>query len=265
MADERTVLGESKDGICRLTLNRPARLNAMNPDLLTSLHSHLAEAANDPAVRVIMIAGNGKGFCAGQDLNDRDPRKIDWPLDLEAIQKELFHPLVLLMRMMDKPIIVAVGGVAAGAGCSLALAGDIVIAAQSAKFIFSFAKVGLSADAGLGWQLVHALGPARARALLMTAATLGGADAAACGLVTKCVNDDALESEALSLARQFANGPALAYAGIKAAVRAAQEAPDLATYLLEEARLQGLAGKSDDYREGVLSFLESRPAQFRGR
>lgn len=209
MADEPNGSRRLKYGICRLTLNRPARLNAMNPDLLTSLHSHLAEVANDPAVRVIMIAGNGKGFCAGQDLNDRDPRKIDWPLDLEAIQKELFHPLVLLMRMMDKPIIVAVGGVAAGAGCSLALAGDIVIAAQSAKFIFSFAKVGLSADAGLGWQLVHALGPARARALLMTAATLswrrGRCRLRSCYQVRERRRPG--EARPSRFARQFANGP----------------------------------------------------------
>jgi 2-(1,2-epoxy-1,2-dihydrophenyl)acetyl-CoA isomerase len=247
-----------------ISLNRPGRLNALTAPMLASLRRHLDEAEVDPAIRAILLTGQGKAFCAGQDLNDRDPRRVAWPLDLEAIQKEHFHPVVRSMASASKPIVVAVNGVASGAGASLALAGDIVIAADAARFIFSFAQVGLSVDAGGGWHLVKALGAARARALLMTGAALSGSEAAEIGLVWRCVPEAQLQATAMSIARSLAEGPGIALGLIKQAISSATDL-SFEAYLAEEARLQGITGASEDYREGVLSFLEKRPAQFTGR
>ncbi len=263
---EKTVLrDEPAPGVVRLTLNRPERLNALTGELLGRLNELLRDCQEDGAVRCVLVAGAGNNFCAGQDLNDRDPRKWDSPPDLEAIQKDLFHPVIKAMRAMEVPVIVAVQGVAAGAGSSLALAGDIVLAARSAKFIQSFSKVGLSVDAGGGWQLVSALGPARARGLLMTAGTLGGEEAAQAGLIWKCVHDDALEEEALALAITLSTGPTRAFAAIKAAVASTESAGNFDHYLQTEAELQGRTGRTGDYREGILAFLEKRPPAFRGK
>ena len=262
--DPDAVLTEHQSGLCILTLNRPQRLNALNAGMLRLLHAHLSACAADDSIRTIVLTGAGKGFCAGQDLNDRDPRKLTAPLDLEAIQKDLFHPLILLMRQMPKPVIVAVNGIAAGAGSSLALAGDLVLAASSAKFVQSFVKVGLSVNEGGGWHLVKALGPMRARALLLKGEALTAEDAAKLGLITSCLPDAELMQAALKLAAQLASGPAKAHAAIKAAINAAMQASNFESYLQVEAALQGEAGFSADYREGVLSFLERRPAQFKG-
>jgi 2-(1,2-epoxy-1,2-dihydrophenyl)acetyl-CoA isomerase len=165
---------------------------------------------------------------------------------------------------MEKPIVIAVHGAAAGAGASIAIAGDIVLAADDAKFIWSFAKVGLSVDAGAGHTLVQALGAARARALLLTAGSLSGSEAAAAGLIWRSMPESELQDEASALARRLAEGPTLGYGLIKKAAAAAETMP-FNEYLSEEARLQGIAGRSEDYREGVLSFLEKRPAAFKGR
>jgi len=259
------IIVEQADGYRKLILNRPKRLNALTEGVLRGLHAHLCACRDDETVRAVLLTGAGKGFCAGQDLHDRDPRKLDAPVDLEAVQKALFHPILRTIRTMDKPVVVAVNGVAAGAGSSLALAGDIVIAAQSARFVQSFASVGLSVDAGGGWQLVRALGPARARALLMTAGELTAADAERSGLIWKCVADDALEREAEAVLARLVAGPTRAYASIKSAVAAADAGGDFEAYLATEARLQGVAGATQDYREGVLSFLERRPAKFQGK
>ncbi|MFQ5622003.1 MAG: enoyl-CoA hydratase-related protein [Paracoccaceae bacterium] len=259
-----TVVSETGDGYCRLTLNRPERRNALTGGVLRELHACLRACHEDEDVRAVLITAAGMAFCAGQDLNDRDPRKLSAPVDLEAIQKELFHPVLRTIRAMEKPVVVAVNGVAAGAGSSLALAGDIVIAARSAQFAQSFAKVGLSVDAGGGWQLVRALGPARARAFLMTAGSLTAEEAERSGLIWKCVDDTALEREAKKLLARLVAGPTRAYAGIKAAIAAAEEGNGFEAYLAAEARLQGAAGATHDYREGVLSFLERRPADFKG-
>jgi 2-(1,2-epoxy-1,2-dihydrophenyl)acetyl-CoA isomerase len=263
-ADDKSVLAQSIDGYCRITLNRPKRLNALNAQMLTELHAALHQCENDDAIRAILITGSGRGFCAGQDLNERDPRIVEWPPDLERMQTELFHPAIHAIKRMAKPVIVAVNGIAAGAGASLALAGDIVLAARSAQFIQSFTKVGLSVDAGGGWYLTHALGAAKARGWLMTAGAMGAAEAAQAGLIWKCIDDNTLLPEAQSLASLLAKGPTRAYAAIKAAVAAAEATPNFESYLQEEAHLQGEMGRTADYREGVLAFLERRPADFKG-
>lgn len=264
-ADRCVLSDELIPGVRRIRLHRPDRLNALTETLLTQLKAELDAAANDTSIRCVLLCGAGRAFCAGQDLNDRDPRLLDHMPDLEAVQIALFHPVVLAMRTMPKPVIAAVQGIAAGAGASIALAADIVIAGQSAKFVQSFSKVGLSADGGAGWYLVQALGSARARGLLMTGGTLSGEDAVSAGLIWECVEDDVLASHAVAMADELASGPTIAYGAIKSTVAAAEDCSDLATYLPIEAKLQGQAGRSDDYREGVLSFLEKRKAEFCGK
>jgi 2-(1,2-epoxy-1,2-dihydrophenyl)acetyl-CoA isomerase len=247
-----------------ITLNRPARLNALTAELLVSLRRRFAEAECDPKIHSILLTGAGGAFCAGQDLNDRDPRKVVWPLDLEAIQKEYFHPIILAMKTSSKPIVVGVNGVASGAGVGLALAGDIVIASDTAHFALSFAKVGLSADAGCGWHLVNTLGAPRARALLLTGASISAPQALELGLIWRRVPQSELTHSALEIARSLAQGPTVAFGLIKKAVALAEN-HSLEEYLSQEALLQGIAGASEDYREGVLSFLEKRSAKFVGR
>jgi 2-(1,2-epoxy-1,2-dihydrophenyl)acetyl-CoA isomerase len=254
---------ERKGPVSVITLNRPDRLNALTTALLNSLLARLAEAESDPDAHAILLTGAGKAFCAGQDLNDRDPRKVEWPLDLEAIQQNYFHPVVLAMKNCRKPVIVAVNGVASGAGVSLALSGDLIVAAEDARFNLSFVKVGLSVDAGCGWHLVRALGSTRALALLLTGSSISAAEAEQLGLVWQCVPTAKLANCAMDLAHSLAEGPHLAITLIKQAVSCGQNLP-LEQYLVEEARLQGIAGKSEDYREGVLSFFEKRSARFAG-
>ncbi len=261
---DAVVLRHDRDGYAVLTLNRPQRLNALTAPMLQTLRGTLAAVADDPAVRAVVVTGAGRGFCAGQDLTERDPRGWTGPPDLAAIQRDLYHPVLRLMAEMAKPVICAVNGIAAGAGASLALAGDIVFAARSATLSFSFARVGLSADAGAGWRLVQAVGAARARGLLMTAEPVEAARAAEWGLVWQVVSDGELAAEAAALAQRLAAGPTIAFGQIKRAVMAA-EGLDFAAYLEAEAALQGIAGRSADYREGVLAFLEKRPPGFAGR
>lgn len=250
------------DGLATIALNRPARLNALTRDMLIELRSAVEASAGDEAVRAVLLTGRGKAFCAGQDLSERDPRTLSGPLDLEAIQQEFYHPVVTAMACMEKPVVVAVNGIVAGAGSSIALAGDIVIAARSARFIQSFVKVGLSVDAGGGWHLVRALGPARARALLLTGGEIGAEEAEFAGLIWKCIDDDSLADFADSVARQLVNGPRVAMASIKKIVAATSATSQFAEYLKIEAKLQGAAGFSPDYREGVLAFLEKRSPRY---
>ena len=261
---EDVLLQRIADGCCVLTLNRPERLNALTGELLRALHAALTKCRDDETIRAVLLTGAGRAFCVGQDLSERDPRKIEWPPKIEETQVELFHPVVLAIKTMPKPVIVAVNGSAAGAGLSLALAGDILLAARGARFIPSFGKVGLSVDAGGGWHLTQALGQARAKALLMTGQPLSAAEAESAGLVWKCVEDSALAQEAEALASQLAKGPTRAFAAMKQAVAAAGTAASFEEYLREEARLQGEAGRTADYREGVLAFLEKRPPRFIG-
>lgn len=258
---DNPVLYDVASGIARITLNRPDRLNALTRDLMLGLRAALDDAAGSEDVRVILLNGAGRGFCAGQDLGERDPRKLDGPLDLEAIQKELYHPVIRTIRQTPKPVVASVNGVAAGAGAGFALAADITLASDAAKFIFSFAKVGLSVDAGLGRALVQSLGVARSTALLMLGGALTGAEAAEAGLIWRCVPAADLAQETESLIASLAAAPRRSLAGIKAAVAAAA-LPDLDAYLGAEAHAQGQAGSHPDYAEGVLSFLERRPANF---
>jgi 2-(1,2-epoxy-1,2-dihydrophenyl)acetyl-CoA isomerase len=253
---------ELAEGIQRITLNRPAKKNALTREMLLRLREALEVAASNQAVRVVAITGAGTAFSAGQDLSERDPRTIpNWPLDLAEIQAELYHPILHLMRTMPKPVVAIVPGVAAGAGAGLALAADIVLASQSAQFSFSFVKVGLSVDAGLGWVLTRCLGPARARGILMMGQIMSAQEAATSGLIWRVVADVALATTAEEVLKSLCDAPQQALRSIKASLAQA-EGEQLHAYLQHEAKQQGLAGADPDYAEGVLAFLEKRKPNF---
>ncbi|MEM9197505.1 MAG: 2-(1,2-epoxy-1,2-dihydrophenyl)acetyl-CoA isomerase PaaG [Pseudomonadota bacterium] len=261
MAD--TIVAQTHDGWVEITLSRPDRLNAFTEEMHGALREALVDARENGA-RAVLLTGAGRGFCAGQDLGARDPAAQDGPPDLGATLTTLYNPLIMAIRAFPAPVICAVNGVAAGAGANVALACDIVLAAQSAKFIQAFAKLGLVPDAGGTWSLLRHLGPARARALALTAEPLAAERAADWGLIWKCLPDAALMEEARSLAARLAAGPTFGLAQIKRALDAAA-VNDLPTQLALEAELQRACGHASDYAEGVSAFLEKRPAVFSGQ
>jgi len=262
MKNHPVLLYTVNGGIARITLNRPDKLNALTRDMLLLLQAALKDAEGREDVRLVSLTGAGRGFSAGQDLTERDPQKIQWPPDLEGLQKELFHPVISTIANMQKPVVACVGGIAAGAAAGIALAADIVIVKDTAVFSFPFVKIGLSVDAGTGYQLVKALGPARARALLMLGGKLTADEAAACGLIWKSVPDASFSDECAALHAQLLSAPATALACIKQAVSKAGRRDGLQTYLAAEAKLQGIAGRHADYAEGVRAFLEKRAPKF---
>lgn len=257
-----TILVQNHAAWVEITLNRPDRLNSFNDGMHLALRTAL-EHARDGGARAILLTGAGRGFCAGQDLGDRDPSKMDTPPDLSQTILTYYAPLVRLIRSLKLPVVCAVNGVAAGAGANIALACDIVLAAESAKFIQSFAKVGLVPDAGGSWSLPHLLGEARAKALALTGQPLTSTQAADWGLIWQAVPDDALMDKARALAAQLANGPTVGLGLTKMAIQAA--ATNTMDQQLElEAQSQKTCGTSPDYAEGVSAFLNKRPPEFTG-
>jgi 2-(1,2-epoxy-1,2-dihydrophenyl)acetyl-CoA isomerase len=261
---EQAVLHERREGYVILTLNRPDRLNSFNVRQHEQLRAALEECAADESCRAVVLTGAGRGFCAGQDLADRDPAMLGEAPDLGKTLATYYGPLVRLLRSMEKPVICAVNGVAAGAGANIALACDIVIAAKSAKFIQAFSKIGLIPDAGGTYWLTRHLGEARAKALALTAYPLSAEEAAGWGLIWRAVDDSELMEEATALAQTFAKGPTRGYALTKKAIQAAST-NSLDQQLEIEGQLQRQAGLTDDYREGVSAFLQKRQPNFTGR
>lgn len=259
-----TILVSDSGGLRTITLNRPERLNAFTTEMLEAFNAALDAASREVAVRAILITGAGRGFCAGQDLNDRAVRPGAARPDLGESLEHRYNPAVRKMRSMPKPVVVAVNGVAAGAGANLALAGDIVVAARSARFIQSFARIGLIPDSGGTYFLPRAVGTPRAMGLALLGEPLAAEDAASWGLIWKTVDDDLLAGEAEAIGAALAAGPTFGYAAIKQAL-AASEGNDLDTQLDLERDLQQAAGWSDDYREGVAAFLEKRSPGFEGK
>jgi 2-(1,2-epoxy-1,2-dihydrophenyl)acetyl-CoA isomerase len=259
-----TVKVALTDGLLRLTLNRPDKLNSFNDEMHLALRAALQRAHDESGIRAVLLTGAGRGFCAGQDLGDRDPRKDAAPPDLGLTIETFYNPLIRQMRSLDKPIICAVNGVAAGAGANIALACDIVLAARSAKFIQAFCKIGLIPDSGGTWSLAQLLGEARAKALALTAEPLAAETAAAWGLIWKVVDDGELAVEAEALGRKLAAGPTFGLGLIKRAIQASA-GHTLDQQLDLERDLQRQAGRSADYAEGVAAFLDKRPAEFIGR
>jgi 2-(1,2-epoxy-1,2-dihydrophenyl)acetyl-CoA isomerase len=258
---ENSVLIDRRDGWTALTLNRPDRLNAFNEAMHRELAAALEEAAGDTC-RAILLTGAGRGFCAGQDLTDR--MATDTAPDLGATLDAFYNPLIRRLRSLRKPVICAVNGVAAGAGANIALACDIVLAARSAKFIQSFAKIGLVPDCGGTFFLPRLVGGARARALAMLAESVSAEQAESWGLIWRAVDDISLRQEAEALAAQLATQPTEGLALIKEALNASPS-NGLDAQLDLERDLQRKAGRTPDYAEGVRAFLEKRAPRFTGR
>ncbi|MFN2418635.1 MAG: enoyl-CoA hydratase-related protein [Candidatus Limnocylindria bacterium] len=254
-----TVLLEIHAGVATITLNRPDALNALNALMRRELLAAVKAAGRDAEVRAIAITGAGRGFCAGADLRDgNDERAFRLVLATE------YNPLIEAIRGAPKPVVAAVNGVAAGAGVSLALAADLVIASADARFVPAFNRIGLVPDSGLTRTLVRALGRHRALEILLGERHLGADVAHDAGLVAAVVPAEALSEATRTLATRLASGPTAAIALTKRLVRAAED-DTLADSLAAEAALQEIAGRGDDHAEGVAAFAEKREPKFRGR
>ena len=257
------ILFENQDGIARLTFNRPERLNSFN----TQMHGEVREAlASIPqsGARVLLISGAGRGFCAGQDLNDRAVAPGAAPPDLADSIERYYKPLVLALRALPLPVIAAVNGVAAGAGANIALACDLVIAARSANFVQAFSKLGLVPDSGGTWFLPRLVGTARALGLTLLGDKLSAEQAASWGLIWRCVEDAELTGVVEGLARALAVAPTRGFARTKQAIyeswgRTLEQQLDI------ERDYQGELGRTADYAEGVAAFGAKRTPNFTGR
>lgn len=261
---EPTISFESGDGYATITLNRPARLNSFTEAMHEELRGALARVRGDASVRALLLTGSGRGFCAGQDLDERNVAPGVPPPDLGETIGRNYNPLIRSLRDLPLPVVCAVNGVAAGAGANLALACDIVLAARSASFIQAFAKIGLIPDAGGTFFLPRLVGEARARGLAMLGERVSAEQAEAWGMIWKCVDDAVLMSEARKLALALSRAPTRALAELKRALRVSA-AHTLDEQLEHERSVQGQLSRSDDYREGVTAFKEKREPRFRGR
>ncbi len=250
-------------GVAVLTLNRPDALNSFTAEMHGEVREVLSQAADDKSVRAVLMTGSGRGFCAGQDLNDRSVAPGADAPDLGDSVEKYYSPLILQITTMEKPVICAVNGVAAGAGANIALACDIVIAGRSASFIESFAKLGLIPDSGGTWILPRLVGMARAKGLAMLGPKVSAEQAEAWGMIWQVVDDEELMSTALGLAEQMATQPTRGFAFTKQAF-AASAANTLATQLELERDLMRAAGRTHDYQEGVKAFLEKRTPTYKG-
>ena len=256
-----TIIYQVANGVARLTLNRPDRLNSFN----TAMHQEVADAIGRVAgeARALLLTGAGRGFCAGQDLGDRAVSPGGERVDLGDSVERYYNPLIRSLTSLEMPVVCAVNGVAAGAGANIALACDIVIAARGAKFIQSFANIGLIPDSGGTWILPRLVGQARALGMALTGEPIPAETAERWGLIWKCVEDDALIAEATTLAEKFATGPTLGLAATRRAIRESG-LKTLDEELTNERDLMRRLGYSRDYAEGVAAFLEKRRPTFTG-
>jgi len=254
-----TIRFDVADGVATITLNRPDSLNALNAEMRRELLAALKSAARDDAVRAVVITGEGRGFCSGADLRGGSEER-----DFRRVVIDEYNPLIRAIRNLPKPIIAAVNGVAAGAGVSLALACDLVYAADDARLLQAFVRIGLVPDSGSTRTLVRALGRHRAAQLIFTGEPLAAAAAHAAGLVNEVVPGAALATEAHAAAARLAAGPTRAIGCAKRLINHAEDAL-LAESLAMEADLQELAGRTEDHQEGVAAFSEKRDPRFLGR
>jgi len=259
-----SILVSRDAGVLSVTLNRPDRLNAFNPEMHKLLRDALEQARDDAGVRAVLLTGAGRGFCAGQDLAERDVNADAAPIDLSVSLGSNYNPLVRRLRALPKPIVCAVNGVAAGAGANIALACDIVLAARSASFVQSFSKLGLVPDSGGTYFLPRLVGTARAMGLALLSDRLGAEEAQGWGLIWKVVDDTRLMEEATAVARTLAQGPTKGYGLIKKALHASA-GNSLDAQLDLERDLQREAGFSEDYREGVAAFMQKRKPNYKGK
>jgi len=259
-----SILVSQDAGVLTITLNRPEKLNAFNPEMHSLLRQAIERAADEAGIRAVLLTGSGRGFCAGQDLAERNVSPGAAPIDLSVSIGSYYNPLVRRLRGLPKPVVCAVNGVAAGAGANIALACDLVLAARSASFVQSFARLGLIPDSGGTYFLPRLAGTARAMGLALLGEKLSAEDAERWGLIWKAVDDDRLLAEANALARALAAGPTKGYGLVKRAIYASA-GNSLEAQLDLERDLQRDAGSSADYREGVSAFLEKREPRYQGK
>lgn len=262
MTDYDTILAERAGNILKITLNRPDRLNAASIGLVDELSNALYKLEG---ARCVLITGAGKGFCSGADLQDRagDSAMTRGDASHRALQNH-YNPLISQILRLPVPVITAVNGPAAGIGCSLALAGDFVIAGESAYFLQAFVNIGLVSDGGSTWLLTRAIGRARATRMMMLGEKISAHQAEQWGLIYKTVADSELADEAHALAQGLAEGPTLSYATMKRTIVDALDGT-VGEVMLAEAEGQRIAGSSEDAMEGGMAFLQKRKAQFKGR
>ena len=255
---------ETTDRIVRITLKRPDRLNSFTAQMHAELRDALARVTSDCDVRVLLLTGEGRAFCAGQDLSDRAVAPGAAPVDLGASIDENYRPLVLALRNLPLPVVCAVNGVAAGAGANIALACDIVVAKKSASFIQAFCKIGLVPDSGGTYFLPRVVGSARAMGLALLGDRVSAEQAAGWGMIWKCIDDGEFDAAVDQLLAQLADAPTAGLAAIKRALYVSS-ANTLEQQLDVERDAQRTLGYSADYREGVAAFLEKRAPRFSGR
>lgn len=256
--NNETILYELKNSVATIKLNRPDKLNSFNREMALALQEKL-DLAKDKSVRAVLLIGEGRAFCAGQDLAE----VTGGDLDLGKIVREHYNPIIKAIRELEKPVIIAVNGVAAGAGANLAFAGDITFAAKSAKFIQSFSNIGLIPDSGGTYTLPRLIGMQRASALMMLGDKVSAEEAENLGLIYKAIDDENLLETANSTAEKLATMPTKGYAYTKKLLNESS-VNSLEEQLELEEKYQALAGNTFDYNEGVSAFLEKRKPNFKG-
>jgi 2-(1,2-epoxy-1,2-dihydrophenyl)acetyl-CoA isomerase len=259
-----TVQTERRGAVTKIILDRPESMNAVNAQLGDDLLEALTDAANDDGVRAVLLTGNGRAFSSGADLRSGfEPTETGVP-NLEKALNERFHPIILTLRRMPKPVIAAVNGAAAGIGCSFALACDLILAAESSYFLLAFVNIGLVPDGGSSCLIPERVGLARAAEMAMLGERVPAPKALEWGLINRVVSDETLMSEADALADRLANGPTRSYAGTKQQLNAWQFAR-IEDQLALEASVQQEMAQSRDFMEGVTAFVQKREARFEGR
>jgi len=258
------ILFSVEHGVALLSLNRPKQLNSFNEAMHLEVQQALGHVRDTPDIRALLLTGEGRGFCAGQDLADRATSPESGPPDLGDSIERFYNPLICALRDLPIPVICAVNGVAAGAGANIPLACDLVLAARSARFIQAFCKIGLIPDSGGTFFLPRLIGMARAKALTLLGEPLSADDALQWGLIYRVVDDEALRDETLKLARHLATQPTYGLALIKQSLNTSFD-HDFNTQIELERDLQRQAGRSEDYREGVSAFMQKRTPVFKGR
>ena len=259
-----SILLEIDQGVAQLTLNRPDNLNSFNVDMHEQMRKAISQVRKDSSVRVLVITGAGRGFCAGQDLSDRSVAPDQDAPDLGESLEKYYNPMMRSLRDLPMPVLCAVNGVAAGAGANIALACDITLAARSASFVQAFCKLGLIPDSGGTWTLPRIAGMARAKGMALLGDKIRAEQAENWGMIWRCVDDETLMEETMKLARHFATQPTKGFALIKRALHASSS-NTLEEQLNLERDLQRMAGRSEDYREGVAAFMEKRTPTFKGK
>ena len=259
-----TIQFNIADGAAKLTLNRPDRLNSFTLEMHAEVRDALDKVEADGSVRTLLLTGAGRGFCAGQDLSDRAVAPGGGAVDLGESVEKRYNPLIRTLTSLPMPVVCAVNGVAAGAGASIAFACDIVLAAKSAKFIMSFANIGLVPDSGSSWILPRLAGHARALGMALTGAPVTAEQAEDWGLIWNCIDDDRLSDEADALIARFAAAPTRGLAETKILIRGAFTRPLDEQLDLERDQMRAL-GFSDDYKEGVDAFMNKRKPVFKGQ